>query len=74
MSYRMAKKQKIRKKEEANLYQLIDLQKQKCFRQESLLERSIDPSEDVRLQLKMEEAKYRFLLREARVLKERTKG
>ncbi|QQK74242.1 YaaL family protein [Salicibibacter cibarius] len=69
----MAKKQKIRKREEARLYQLIDRQKQKYFRQKSLLERSIDPSEDVRLQLKMEEAKYRFLLREARLLNERTK-
>ncbi|WP_160112526.1 YaaL family protein [Salicibibacter kimchii] len=69
----MAKKQKIRKRAEACLYDLINRQKQKCSRQKRLLERSIDPSEDVWIQSKMEEAKYRFLLREARQLKKRTK-
>ncbi|QQK78508.1 YaaL family protein [Salicibibacter cibi] len=70
----MAKKQKIRKKEETRLYQLIDRQKQKYFRRKNLLEQSIDPGEDARIQLKVEEAKYRFLLREARLLKKHTKS
>ncbi|SDJ31668.1 YaaL family protein [Natribacillus halophilus] len=65
----MGKKQKIRKKEEERLYQLISRQKEKCQRQEELLAKSIDPSDEVLTQMKMEEAKYRFLLREARRLK-----
>lgn len=63
------KKGKIRKEENKRLVHQIELQKQLLMTQKQLVEKSLDPSEEVLLSLKVTEAKYLFMLREARVRK-----
>lgn len=60
------KKGKIRKREEDRLISHIDMLKDKLFIQRELVNRSVDPSDEVLLNFKMTEAKYLFLLKEAR--------
>jgi hypothetical protein len=63
------KKGKIRKAENDRLVQEIELQKRLLINQKELVEKSVDPSEAVILKLKVTEAKYLFMLKEARVRK-----
>ncbi|WP_332699146.1 YaaL family protein [Halalkalibacter lacteus] len=60
------KKQKLRKMENARLFQHLEEQKQKLDSGKQLIERSIDPSEEVIYHMKVTEVIYSFLLREAR--------
>jgi hypothetical protein len=55
-------------RKEYNEKLLIQLEKLKHsrYQQKKLLEKCLDPSDDVILQLKLEEAKYFFLLKEAK--------
>jgi hypothetical protein len=55
-------------RKEYNEKLLIQLEKLKYsrYQQKKLLEKCLDPSDDVILQLKLEEAKYFFLLKEAK--------
>ncbi|GAK04777.1 hypothetical protein JCM19037_3224 [Geomicrobium sp. JCM 19037] len=62
----MRRKAKIYHKEKKRLYEVLDAQKFKLSSQKKHMEKSIDPSREALAQLKMEEAKYRFLLKEAR--------
>ncbi|WP_216831794.1 YaaL family protein [Alkalihalobacterium elongatum] len=61
------KKQRIRKVENERLLSLIDEMKQQLTNQQLLVKKSLDPSPMVLNELKITEAKYFFLLREARV-------
>lgn len=56
----------IRQQEDNQLYSLIDRLKKKLTKQQQLVSKSVDPSESVLFDLKLTEAKYLFLLREAR--------
>ncbi|MFC0470348.1 YaaL family protein [Halalkalibacter kiskunsagensis] len=60
------KKQKLRKIENARLFQHLEEQKRKLDSEKQLIERSIDPSEEVLYRIKVTEVIYSFLLREAR--------
>ncbi|WP_209125770.1 YaaL family protein [Alkalihalobacillus sp. BA299] len=61
------KKYRIRKDENEKLFLLIDEMKQKLTNQQLLVKKSVDPSPMVLNDLKITEAKYMFLLREARL-------
>ncbi|MDE5416317.1 YaaL family protein [Alkalihalobacterium chitinilyticum] len=61
------KKHRIRKEENERLLILIDEMKQKLTNQQLLVKKSLDPSPMVLNELKVTEAKYMFLLREARI-------
>ncbi len=63
------KKGKIRKMEDKRLVEQLEIQKQLFINQKSLVAKSVDPSEAVLFKLKLTEAKYLFLLKEARVRK-----
>jgi hypothetical protein len=63
------KKGNIRKAENKRLVEQIEFQKQLLMNQKELVEKSVDPSEEVILKLKVTEAKYLFMLKEARVRK-----
>ncbi|MCT8136345.1 YaaL family protein [Anaerobacillus sp. CMMVII] len=63
------KKGKLRKAENKRLIEQIEIQKHLLMNQKELVGRSVDPSEDVLLKLKVTEAKYLFMLKEARVRK-----
>jgi hypothetical protein len=60
------KKQKLRKMENARLFEHLEEQKEKLDSEKQLIERSIDPSEEVLCRLRVTEMIYSFLLREAR--------
>ncbi|QOY37435.1 YaaL family protein [Anaerobacillus isosaccharinicus] len=60
------KKGKIRRDENIRLVEQIEIQKQLLMHQKELVEKSVDPSEEVILKLKVTEAKYLFMLKEAR--------
>ncbi|MCL7749886.1 MULTISPECIES: YaaL family protein [Halalkalibacter] len=60
------KKQKLRKQENAQLFKHLEEQKEKLDSEKQLIQRSIDPSDDVLNRAKVTEAVYSFLLREAR--------
>ncbi|WP_237563788.1 YaaL family protein [Halalkalibacter okhensis] len=60
------KKQKLRKQENAHLFKYLEGQKEKLDSEKQLIQRSIDPSDDVLNRAKVSEAVYSFLLREAR--------
>ncbi|OLO25201.1 hypothetical protein BTR23_25310 [Alkalihalophilus pseudofirmus] len=61
------KKGRIRKEENERLLSLIDDMKQKLTKQQLLINNSVDPSPMVLSDVKVTEAKYMFLLREARI-------
>ncbi|WP_078429515.1 YaaL family protein [Alkalihalobacterium alkalinitrilicum] len=61
------KKGRIRKEENERLLSLIDDMKQKLTKQQLLINNSVDPSPMVLNDVKVTEAKYMFLLREARI-------
>ncbi len=63
------KKGRIRKAENRRLVDEIEHQKHLLMTQRELVAKSVDPSEDVLLKLKLTEAKYLFLLKEARIRK-----
>ncbi|OIJ16231.1 hypothetical protein BKP35_04455 [Anaerobacillus arseniciselenatis] len=60
------KKGKIRKAEDDRLIAHIDELKAKLMNQKQLVQNSVDPPEDVIYNMKLTEAKYLFLLKEAR--------
>lgn len=60
------KKGKIRKLENERLVTQIESLKSKWVSQNELVRKSVDPSEEVMLNVKLTEAKYLFLLKEAR--------
>ncbi|WNF37104.1 YaaL family protein [Bacillaceae bacterium IKA-2] len=61
------KKGKIRELEDQRLVSHIAMLKENLMIRTQLLKNSIDPSEEVIFKLKLTEAKYIFLLKEARV-------
>ncbi|MEN0641601.1 YaaL family protein [Alkalicoccobacillus gibsonii] len=61
------KKGKLRMEENERLLNHIEVTKERYDNQRQLLEHSVDPSEDVIARMKLTEAKYSFLLREARI-------
>ncbi|MGV3488573.1 MAG: YaaL family protein [Tuberibacillus sp.] len=61
---------RIRKERQERLLKLLMECKERWLRQKRLVENSIDPSEEVLHQLRLAEAKYMFLLKEARNTKE----
>jgi len=62
---------RIRKEREEKLLALLMACKERWLKQKRLVEDSIEPSEEVLYQLRLAEAKYMFLLKEARKLKDR---
>ncbi len=60
------KKGKIRKVEDERLVAYIESLKLVLMNQKELVQKSVDPSEEVMFKLKLTEAKYLFLLKEAR--------
>lgn len=60
------KKGKIRKVEDERLVSHIEILKATLINQTELVQKSVDPSEDVLYKLKLTESKYLFLLKEAR--------
>ncbi|AST93954.1 YaaL family protein [Sutcliffiella cohnii] len=61
------KKDKLKKKYDEKLLNMIEANKKTWNTQKAILEKSLDPSEDVICKMKIEEAKYLFLLKEVRV-------
>jgi len=57
---------RIRKEREERLLKLLMECKDRWLKQKHLVENSIEPSEEVLHQLRLAEAKYMFLLKEAR--------
>ncbi|MFC0560278.1 YaaL family protein [Halalkalibacter alkalisediminis] len=60
------KKSKLRKLENIRLFEQLESHKVQVDSEKNLIERSIDPSDDVLNRAKITEAIYSFLLREAR--------
>jgi len=60
------KKDKLKKEFDQNLLNQLELLKAEWMRQKSLIEKSIDPSDEVLNELKVVESKYFFLIREAK--------
>lgn len=60
------KKDRIKKQYDAKLMETTEDCKNRWAKQKSLVDKSVDPSEEVICQLKIAEAKYLFLLREVR--------
>jgi hypothetical protein len=60
------KKDRLKKLFDAKLMETTESCKDRWAKQKSLVEKSVDPSEEVICQLKVAEAKYLFLLREVR--------
>lgn len=63
------KKGKIRREEDRRLVAHIEKLKEKLMNQNELVNKSLDPSLEVMFNLKLTEAKYLFLLKEARIRK-----
>lgn len=61
------KKGKLRREENERLFYIIETLKERYDLQRQLIEHSVDPSDDVILRMKLTEAKYSLLLREARI-------
>ncbi|MGO4890598.1 YaaL family protein [Anaerobacillus sp. MEB173] len=61
------KKGRIRKEEDERLIETIDTIKEQLLLQKGLVQSSFDPSESVLNELRLSEAKYLFLLKEARI-------
>ena len=60
------KKNKLRELENTRLFEQLEAHKVQVDSEKILIERSIDPSDDVLNRAKITEAIYSFLLREAR--------
>ncbi|MEH7387795.1 YaaL family protein [Bacillus sp. JJ1521] len=60
------KKGKLRKQFNQELFSQLEIAKKEWMRQKSLIEKSVEPSDDVLSELKVAETKYFFLLREAK--------
>lgn len=60
------RKGSLRREYDEKLVQLLEQQKAEWKRQEKMMERSLEPSEDVICHLKITEAKYLYLLKEAK--------
>ncbi|WP_242225258.1 YaaL family protein [Bacillus cereus group sp. BfR-BA-01380] len=60
------KKGNLRKEYDEKLIVLLEQVKIEWMRQERIVEQSIEPSEDVLCHLKLAEAKYFYLLKEAK--------
>ncbi|WP_453992587.1 YaaL family protein [Bacillus nitroreducens] len=60
------KKGKLRKEFNEKLLSQLEAAKQEWMRQKSLIEKSVEPSDDIIKDLKVAETKYFFLLREAK--------
>ncbi|SFK08157.1 MULTISPECIES: YaaL family protein [unclassified Bacillus (in: firmicutes)] len=60
------KKKKLRKEYDEKLIGLLEQVKTEWIRQKRIVEQSIEPSEDVLCYLKLAEAKYFYLLKEAK--------
>jgi hypothetical protein len=60
------KKGKLRQEFDEKLLHQLESLKEDWMRQKRLIEKSIDPTEDVLNDLKIAESKYFFLLREAK--------
>ncbi len=60
------KKGKLRKEFSQELFSQLEIAKKEWMRQKSLIEKSIEPSDDILNELKVAETKYFFLLREAK--------
>ncbi|WP_017729633.1 YaaL family protein [Halalkalibacterium ligniniphilum] len=68
------KKRSIRRNEDERLLAMIEEEKRLLESQQCIVSRSVDPSEEVLLRLKMTEMKYLFLLKEARIRKTTKNG
>ncbi|TCP22116.1 uncharacterized protein DUF2508 [Scopulibacillus darangshiensis] len=60
------RKKKLRSEINGNLLETLTTCKEDWFRKKRVIEKSIEPSDEVMYQLKLAEAKYLFLLKEAR--------
>ncbi|MFC5711673.1 YaaL family protein [Thalassorhabdus alkalitolerans] len=60
------KKKRIRQKERERLVRLIGEMKHQLERQQAFVSKSVEPSREVLADVKLTEAKYLFLLKEAR--------
>nr|WP_309101787.1 YaaL family protein [Fredinandcohnia onubensis] len=60
------KKGKLRQEYNQELFSQLEIAKKEWMRQKNLIEKSVDPSDDVLNELKVAETKYFFLLREAK--------
>ncbi|MEH7226533.1 YaaL family protein [Bacillus sp. JJ1566] len=60
------KKGKLRKEFNQELFSQLEIAKKEWMRQKNLIEKSIEPSDDILNELKVAETKYFFLLREAK--------
>lgn len=61
------KKFKLRKEFDQSLISQIEHLKEELSRQKKLVEKSVEPSEEILQKLKVLEAKYFFLLRQAKI-------
>ncbi|MBU8908400.1 YaaL family protein [Desertibacillus haloalkaliphilus] len=61
------RKKRIRQAEDERLLALIEEMKQRLSKQQAIISSSVDPSPTVLNDLRITEAKYLFLLKEARV-------
>ncbi|WP_240376356.1 YaaL family protein [Bacillus piscicola] len=66
MAMLLKRKKTIRQAENERLVLTIQTVKQDLDRYENMIEKSIDPSDDIVAHLKLMRAKYIFLLKEAR--------
>ena len=60
------RKDKLRREFDEKLLFQLEYLKEEWMRQKNLIEKSIDPSDEVLYELKLAESKYFFLLREAK--------
>ncbi|RFB09468.1 DUF2508 family protein [Bacillus sp. HNG] len=60
------KKGKLRNEFNQKLFTQLEIAKKEWMRQKNLIEKSIEPSDDILNELKVAETKYFFLLREAK--------
>ncbi|MFD1777121.1 YaaL family protein [Fredinandcohnia salidurans] len=60
------KKGKLRQEYNQELFSQLEIAKKEWMRQKNLIEKSVEPSDDVLNELKVAETKYFFLLREAK--------
>ncbi len=60
------KKGKLRKEYNQEIFSQLEMAKKEWMRQKNLIEKSVEPSDDVLSELKVAETKYFFLLREAK--------
>lgn len=57
----------LKKQGDASLLETLQAAKGHWLRQKELIEKSVEPNENVQTQLKLAEARYFFLLKEAKV-------